>query len=62
MIQCKNCKKKIPSNTNKVLVWCGCVDESKRIGVDGCENYTRILGNNENYNIIDEHFDKEINL
>ncbi len=47
---CKKCFDKIPFDTNKVLTYCTC----KAIYVDGCEYYSRIGGNKENYEFVEK--------
>ena len=44
-IKCVKCSDEISSNTHKRMIYCGC----KAIYVDGCERYTRIGGDKENY-------------
>jgi hypothetical protein len=47
-IKCKKCKDKIFGDTKKKLIYCKC----KSIGIDGCEDYIRIIGNKEDYKIL----------
>jgi hypothetical protein len=44
-IKCLKCKDKIPIDTNKKMTDCKC----KAVAVDGCEYYTRIIGNKEDW-------------
>lgn len=48
--KCKNCGDEIPANTNKNLVTCGC----GALGVDGCEDYVRLIGKEEDYEMINK--------
>jgi len=41
--KCKKCGDEIPANTNKNLTSCKC----GALAVDGCEDYVRLLGNEE---------------
>jgi hypothetical protein len=41
--ECLKCGDRIPWNTGKKMVSCKC----KAIAIDGCEFYTRIIGNKE---------------
>ena len=45
--QCKKCGDKMPYNTNKKMVYCKC----GLIAIDGCADYTRIIGNKSNYTL-----------
>lgn len=47
-VECQKCGDKIPKNTHKKLVYCKC----ETIAVDGCEYYTRIIGNEGTYKIV----------
>ncbi len=46
--RCMRCGDKIYWNTHKNLTFCKC----KKIAIDGCEYYVRIIGNKEDYKII----------
>lgn len=48
--QCKQCSSVIPANTNKKLIFCKC----GKIGIDGCGYYTRVLGDMNFLNHIEE--------
>lgn len=39
--ECLKCGDRIPMDTNKKMIHCKC----KAIAIDGCEFYTRIIGN-----------------
>lgn len=47
-IKCAKCGDEIFGDTRKKMTYCTC----KAIAVDGCEDYIRIIGTNENYEII----------
>ncbi|MCX6761199.1 MAG: hypothetical protein NTZ84_03825 [Candidatus Nealsonbacteria bacterium] len=47
-VRCKKCGDEIFGDTHKKMTCCKC----KFIGVDGCEDYVRIIGEEENYEII----------
>lgn len=44
---CKKCEDNIPLNTYKELVYCSC----KAIYVDGCEDYVRIGGDKDDFEL-----------
>ena len=46
--RCKKCGDEIYWNTRKNLTFCKC----KKIGIDGCEHYVRIISNKDDYEII----------
>lgn len=46
--KCTHCGDEIYWNTHKNLTFCKC----KKIAIDGCEYYVRIIGNKKNYKII----------
>ena len=46
--KCTHCGDEIFWNTHKKLTYCKC----KKIWIDGCENYVRIGGNEEDYKVI----------
>jgi len=46
--KCKTCGDEIFSDTKKVMTWCGC----GAMGIDGCEEYTRIIGDKDNSEMI----------
>jgi hypothetical protein len=46
--KCNHCGDEIFWNTQKKLTFCKC----KKIAIDGCEYYVRIIGNKEDYKII----------
>ncbi len=48
--KCRKCCDEIFWNTHKKLVWCQCLS----LGVDGCEDYTRILGNEGDIEVINK--------
>ena len=43
--KCKKCGDEIYWNTHKQLIHCKC----GALGVDGCEDYVRLLGDEENH-------------
>ena len=43
-IRCKKCGDEIFANTHKSLTFCKC----GALGVDGCEDYVRLLGDRDN--------------
>ena len=43
--RCKKCGDEIYWNTHKKLTYCKC----GALGVDGCENYVRLLGDEKNH-------------
>ena len=43
--KCTHCGDEIFGNTKKQLTYCTC----KSIAVDGCEDYVRVIGDNESY-------------
>lgn len=47
-IKCVKCGEEIKGDTNKKMIYCEC----GKIGVDGCEHYIRIIGNEEDYKIV----------
>jgi len=49
-IKCKKCGDEIFGDTKKKMTYCKC----KSISVDGCEDYVRVNGDKENYEIIDK--------
>jgi len=46
--QCKKCNTKILPDTNKKMISCKC----GAMAIDGCEFYTRIIGNTKNINFV----------
>lgn len=46
--KCTRCGDEIYWNTHKNLTFCKC----KKIAIDGCEYYVRIIGNKGDYSII----------
>jgi predicted RNA-binding Zn-ribbon protein involved in translation (DUF1610 family) len=42
--KCKTCGDEIFFDTKKVMTWCSC----GAMGIDGCQEYTRIIGDSEN--------------
>lgn len=42
--ECLKCGDRIPSDTNKKMIYCKC----GALAVDGCEFYTRIIGDSKN--------------
>ncbi len=46
--KCRKCGDEIFWNTHKRLIWCSC----QSLGVDGCEDYTRLLGNEVDMEVI----------
>ena len=46
--KCTHCGDEILWNTRKNLTFCKC----KKITIDGCEFYVRVVGNKEDYRII----------
>ena len=46
--KCTHCGDEIFWNTHKKLTYCKC----KTIGVDGCEDYIRVIGNEADYEMI----------
>ncbi len=48
--KCKTCGDEIYSDTKKVMTWCSC----GAMGVDGCEGYIRIIGDNKNAELIEK--------
>ncbi len=49
-IKCKKCCAEIYYNTHKKMTSCEC----GAVRVDGCENYTRILGDEKDYEIVEK--------
>lgn len=49
--KCKKCGDKIPGNTNKNLTTCKC----GALGVDGCEDYVRLIGNEKDWETTTGH-------
>jgi len=49
-IKCKKCGDEIFGDTKKKMTYCKC----KSISADGCEDYIRVNGDKENYEIIDK--------
>lgn len=49
-IKCKKCSDEIFGDTKKKMIYCKC----QSISVDGCEDYIRVNGDKENYEIIDK--------
>ena len=43
--KCKKCGDEIHWNTHKKMIYCEC----GALGVDGCEDYVRLLGDKENH-------------
>ncbi len=48
--KCRKCNDEIVWNTYKKLIFCSC----KSIGVDGCEEYVRLIGNEEDIEVINK--------
>lgn len=46
--KCAHCGDEICWNTHKNFTFCKC----KKIAIDGCEYYVRIIGNEKDYKII----------
>lgn len=44
--ECLNCRTQIPADTHKELVSCACGN----MAIDGCQDYTRIIGNKKDFN------------
>ena len=49
-VKCKKCGSCINVNTDNCLIWCSCGS----VGVDGNEYYTRILGEQKDWEIHEE--------
>lgn len=49
-IKCKKCGDEIFGDTNKKMTYCKC----RSIGIDGCEDYVRVNGDKDNYEIINK--------
>ena len=49
-IKCKKCGDEIFGDTKKKMTYCTCTS----IAVDGCEDYIRVNGNKEDYEIMDK--------
>lgn len=49
-IRCKHCGTTLPDDTQKKLVYCRC----KKIAVDGCEYYCRVIGDEKDWEDIPE--------
>ena len=47
-IKCRKCSMEIHQDTHKKMTPCKC----GAIRVDGCEDYARVLGNNEDYAVV----------
>jgi hypothetical protein len=47
--KCKTCGNEIYFDTGKVMTWCKC----GAMGIDGCEHYTRIIGDKENFEMVE---------
>lgn len=48
--KCRKCSDEIVWNTHKKLIFCSC----KSIGVDGCKEYVRLIGNEEDIEVINK--------
>lgn len=46
--KCIHCGDEIFWNTHKKLVFCKC----NKIGIDGCEFYIRVIGNDGDYKVV----------
>ena len=46
--KCIHCGDVIYYNTHKKLIFCNC----NKMGIDGCEYYVRIIGNEVDYRVI----------
>ena len=55
LIKCRKCGDEIFGDTKKKMTYCKC----ESIAVDGCEYYIRLIGDEENYEIIDKKNRKE---
>ncbi len=47
-VRCKKCGTDVPSNTHKKMTPCKC----GAIEIDGCEGYTRVIGNDTDYEFV----------
>lgn len=49
-IKCKKCDNEIFSDTNKNMIYCKC----GAVAVDGCDDYVRIIGGKEDFEILEK--------
>ncbi len=48
--KCKKCKDEIFYDTCKKMIYCKC----KAIAIDGCDDYVRVMGDKNDYEVIEK--------